>query len=121
MARGNQGIQSKNKREVGNRTGAPRERIRHAGVAQYGQAQGSHVTGAEGGGGDLNYHGVKAHTNMPGYPSELGNKVALNVGGGGPGTGRTIYKTGSQCQTGSGGGKAEAAPRFGDVMSKRNG
>jgi len=109
------GIASKNKREVGNRTGAPRERIRSTGVAQYGQAQGSHATES----GDTGYHGVKAHTNMPGYPSELGNKVALNVGGGGPGTGRTIYKSGSQCKTGDGGDRAEAAPRFGDVMSKR--
>ena len=114
-----QGIQSKNHVRVGNRTGGQRERIRHAGVAQYGQAQGNHVTGAEGGGGDLGYHGVKAHTGMPGYTSELGNKVALNVGGGGPGRGRTIYKTGSQCQTGSGGSSADQAPRFGDVMSRR--
>src|SRR5215469_6083453 len=89
------GIQSKNKREVGNRTGAPQERIRPTGVAQYGQAQGNHFT-EPGRDGRMNsgYGGVKAHTNMPGYQSELGNKVALNVGGGGPGTGRTIYKTG---------------------------
>jgi len=108
----------RNKREIGNRTGKQRERIRHAGVAQYGQAQGNHVTGAEGGGGDLGYHGVKAHTNMPGYTSELGNKVALNVGGGGPGTGRKVYATGSQCQTGSGGSAPSRAPRDNDVMER---
>jgi len=95
------GIRSRVNVSVGNKTGAPRERIRHAGVAQYGQAQGSHVTGAEGGGGDTNYHGVKDHTGKPGTPSELGNKVALNIGGGGPGTGRTIYASGSQCRTGA--------------------
>ena len=95
------GIKSRVNVRVGNKTGAPRERIRHAGVAQYGQAQGSHVTGTEGGGGDTNYHGVKAHTGKPGLQSELGNKVALNVGGGGPGTGRTIYASGSQCRTGA--------------------
>jgi hypothetical protein len=114
------GIASKNKVSVGNRTGAPRERIRPTGTAQYGQAQGNHFT-EQGRDGRMSsdYGGVKAHTNMPGYPSELGNKVALNVGGGGPGTGRTIYKSGSQCKTGDGGDRAEAAPRFGDVMSKR--
>jgi len=93
------GIQSRQKREVGNRTGAPRERIRPTGVAQYGQAQGDHVTEQ----GATGYGGVKAHTGKPGYQSELGNKVALNVGGGGPGTGRTTYPTGSQCKTGDGG------------------
>jgi hypothetical protein len=98
------GIASKQKREVGNRTGAPRERIRPTGVAQYGQAQGNHFT-EQGRDGRMSsdYGGVKAHTNMPGLQSQLGNKVALNVGGGGPGTGRTIYKTGSQCRTGDGG------------------
>src|SRR5215472_9856753 len=98
----NQGIQSKNKREVGNRTGAPRERIRPTGTAQYGQAQGNHFT-EQGRDGRMHsgYGGVKAHTGKPGYPSELGNKVALNVGGGGPGTGRRVYATGSQCQTGA--------------------
>src|SRR5262245_39162417 len=34
-----------------------------------------------------------------GFKSELGNKLAQNVGEGGPGKGRDIYNTGSQCQT----------------------
>jgi len=93
------GIKSRVNVSVGNKTGAPRERIRHAGVAQYGQAQGDHITEH----GSTGYGGVKAHTNKPGYQSELGNKVALNVGGGGAGTGRTIYRSGSQCRTGDGG------------------
>jgi len=59
----NQGIQSKNKREVGNRTGAPRERIRPTGTAQWGQAQGNHFT-EPGRDGRMSsgYGGVKAHT-----------------------------------------------------------
>jgi len=38
------GIRSRVNVSVGNKTGAPRERIRHAGVAQYGQAQGDHIS-----------------------------------------------------------------------------
>ena len=34
------------------------------------------------------------------FKSELGNSKALNVGKGGPRTGRTVHKTGSQCMTG---------------------
>jgi hypothetical protein len=61
MSKGNQGIQSKNKVRVGQRLGQPRERIRPTGTAQYGQAQGSHVTGVEGGGGDTNYRRQGSH------------------------------------------------------------
>jgi hypothetical protein len=89
------GIKSRQKVSVAQRLGQPRERIRPTGVAQYGQAQGSHVTGAEGGGGDLNYHGVKAHTGKPGLQSREGNMVAATTVCG-PGGSRTIYKTGVQ-------------------------
>jgi hypothetical protein len=37
----------------------------------------------------------------PGFPSQLGNALALNVGAGGPGTGRTVHHCGSQGQHGS--------------------
>jgi hypothetical protein len=79
------------------RTGAAREHIQKAGVAQLGQMQGNHATNK----GATNYKGVgligpKSPISVP-----LGNEVALNVGGGGPGTGRTIYKTGTQCMTGA--------------------
>jgi hypothetical protein len=74
------------------RPGAPRERVRHAGVAQIGQAQGNHVTEQ----GATAYVGVKSFGAGQGTPSELGNARALNVGKGGPGTGRTVYAAGSQ-------------------------
>jgi len=91
------GIKSRNVAEKGVRTGAPRERIRHSGVAQIGQRVGNHVTNQ----GATGYGGINPFGAGQGYPSELGNTVALNVGGGGPGTGRTIYKTGTQCMTGA--------------------
>ena len=100
------GIQSRQKVRVGQRLGAPRERVRPTGVAQYGQAQGSHVTGTEGGGGDTGYHGVKAHTGKPGLQSREGNMVAASTVCK-PGGSRTIYRSGSQCQTGDGGASLE--------------
>jgi hypothetical protein len=91
------GIASKQHVSKPVRTGAPRERVIVAGVAQLGQRQGNKAMGkAE----RLDYSGVPIFSGQ-GYPSKLGNSVALNVGGGGPGTGRTIYKTGTQCMTGA--------------------
>jgi hypothetical protein len=73
------------------RQGAPRERIRHAGVAQYGQAVGDHVTEQ----GATGYRGINPYTGKQGTLSELGNAVAertvCGVGGS-----RTIHKSGSQ-------------------------
>ena len=91
------GIASKQHVRKPVRTGAAREHIQKAGVAQLGQMQGNHATNK----GATNYKGVgligpKSPISVP-----LGNEVALNVGGGGPGTGRTIYKTGTQCMTGA--------------------
>src|SRR5262245_10088871 len=51
---------------------------------------------------------------MPQVP--LGNAVALNVGAGGPGTGRTIYKTGSQSQHGPAIGLTKPTGR--DILSQ---
>jgi len=49
----------------------------------------------------------------------FGNELAKNVGGGGPGTGRTIYKTGSQQMWGSPRqGEMNTAP---DVPATRTG
>ena len=65
-------------------------------VGQLGNKQGSHVTRGE----DSNYRGEIMHRGGT-LPTKFGNEVALNVRGGGPGTGRTIYSSGSQ--SGSGG------------------
>jgi hypothetical protein len=54
--------------------------------------QGSHVTRGE----ESSYRGEPLHNDRSFQPVKFGNEVALNVGKGGCGTGRTIYKTGSQ-------------------------
>src|SRR5262249_37484580 len=65
-------------------------------VGQLGQKQGSHITR----GRDSDYRGEPMHVGRSFNPVPFGNEVALNVGPGGCGTGRTIYKTGSQGMTG---------------------
>jgi hypothetical protein len=91
------GIASRQRKEVGIRQGQPRERVRHAGVAQIGQRVGNHFTNR----GASDYGGIKPFGAGQGYPSELGNKLALNVGTGGPGKGRTVHACGSQGMTGA--------------------
>jgi len=111
------GIKSRVNVSPGYRTGAPRERIRHAGVAQYGQAQGDHITEH----GSTGYGGVKAHTNKPGLQSDLGNRVAAATQCG-PGGSRRVMGSGSQGLHGEASGKVESAPRSGgDVMERRRG
>jgi hypothetical protein len=81
------------------KTGTGSRSARPAGVNMLGNMQGSHVTRGE----ESNYRGEPLHNDRSFQPTPFGNQVALNVGKGGPGTGRTIYKTGSQALTGSGG------------------
>jgi hypothetical protein len=75
-------------------TGAkPATKISPRGVSQFGESIGNHATD---GGGKVLRGGVEATRvgMMPaGGPGgvPLGNEVALNVGGGGPGTGRTLF------------------------------
>jgi hypothetical protein len=76
-----------------------------------GNMQGSHVTRGQ----ESNYRGEPLHDNRSFQPVPFGNEVALNVKGGGPGTGRTIYKTGSQDQYGSGGPEK---PSGRDILSE---
>jgi hypothetical protein len=61
-------------------------------TGQLGQKQGSHITRGQ----ESNYRGEPMHVGRSFQPVPFGNEVALNVGKGGCGTGRTIYKTGSQ-------------------------
>ena len=63
-----------------------------AGVAQIGASQGNHITSK----GATPYRGEPLHNERNFQPVKFGNEVALNVGPGGCGTGRTIYKTGTQ-------------------------
>src|SRR5262249_45295087 len=72
------------------KTGTGPRSARPAGVAQIGYAVGDHSTAH--GGGPTGYKGEKLHhDNRTFQPVEFGNKLATNVGRGGPGAGRTLY------------------------------
>jgi hypothetical protein len=89
------GIASNKNVAPGYRHGQPKKRTIPAGVAQLGQRQGNHFTR----GGPSGYGGVPVFGGQ-GYPSELGNKRAVETPCG-VGGGRTIYKTGTQGMTGT--------------------
>jgi len=97
------GIKSRVNVSVGQRLGSGSKAINHAGVAQIGQRQGNHFTEpGRDGRMQSRYGGVDMYSAGPGFNKvKYGNEVAKNVGGGGPGTGRTIYASGSQCRTGA--------------------
>jgi hypothetical protein len=96
--KGNQGISSKNVVHPKVRTGSGSRGVRESGAESIGKSYGSHITNKS----DTGYRGPKFHSDQVFHSGvKYGNEVALNVKGGGPGTGRTIYKTGSQCQTGT--------------------
>jgi hypothetical protein len=74
------------------KTGTGSRSARPAGVAQIGQSQGDHITNKS----DTGYRGEKLHNDRTFQPVPFGNQVALNVKGGGPGTGREVMASGSQ-------------------------
>ena len=74
------------------RVGAGSRSTNPGGVGQLGNMQGSHVTRGE----DSNYRGDPLHSGRSFNPVPFGNQVALNVGKGGPGTGRDVHASGSQ-------------------------
>jgi hypothetical protein len=77
------------------KTGTGPRSARPAGVAMFGTMQGSHST--VGGGSETSYRGERLHNDRTFQPVKFGNEVALNVGKGGPGTGRTLHgQSGSQ-------------------------
>jgi hypothetical protein len=77
------------------RTGSGSKSTRPAGVSQAGYAVGDHATNRP---GSTGYRGEKLHSPERNFqPVKFGNEVALNVGKGGCGTGRTLYgQAGSQ-------------------------
>jgi hypothetical protein len=78
------------------RNGMPARNQSPRGVSQIGSSMGNHAT--EGGGKTLK-GGVEQVQRgvIPGVGSvKLGNEVAKNVGGGGPGTGRVVMGCGTQ-------------------------
>src|SRR6516165_10841870 len=76
------------------KTGAGSRGTHPGGVAQLGQHTGDHTTNRPGSSG---YRGEPLHNNRSFQPVPFGNEVAVNVGKGGCGTGRTLYgQAGSQ-------------------------
>ena len=76
------------------KTGTGSRSTRPAGVAQIGYIVGDHTTNRPGSSG---YKGEKLHSPERNFnPVKFGNEVALNVGKGGPGTGREVMASGSQ-------------------------
>jgi hypothetical protein len=103
------GIQSRQVRQVGIRYGGPNRKVNPAGADQLGQHLGDHAGDTRGDTGKGNpasplYGGMA----LPG--AKLGNEVAKNVGAGGPGTGRTVYKTSTQGMHGSARGPERDVP-----------
>jgi hypothetical protein len=82
------------------RTGSGSKSTRPAGVSQIGYMVGDKATHER---GSTGYRGEKLHSPERNFnPTKFGNEVALNVKGGGPGAGRTLYgQSGSQGQHGS--------------------
>lgn len=89
------GVNSRVNKSVGVRNGASATGVRPAAVSQWGEALGNKAMGVSGKlkGAAEKYAGP-APISVP-----LGNQVALNVGKGGPGTGRTVMRSGSQTGT----------------------
>ena len=73
------------------RTGSGSHSTRPGYVSQLGNKVGSHVTNK----GDVGYRGEIMHDGRNFNPVKLGNEVALNVKGGGCGTGRILHHCGS--------------------------
>ena len=86
------GFGSRHHVETTVRTGTGSRSARPAGVAMLGQIQGDHVTNRD----STGYRGEKLHNDRTFQPVKFGNEVALNVGKGGPGTGRDVHASGSQ-------------------------
>jgi hypothetical protein len=95
MTKSNQGISSKNVIHPSVRTGSGSRGTHPGGVAQLGQHVGDKAT--HGNSKGSGYRGEPLHNDRSFQPVPFGNEVALNVKGGGPGTGRTLYgQSGSQ-------------------------
>jgi hypothetical protein len=87
------------------KTGSGSKSARPGGVGQLGNMQGTHTTNRR---TESSYRGEPLHNDRSFQPVKFGNEVALNVGKGGPGTGRTLYgQSGSQSCHGT---PAQGAP-----------
>jgi hypothetical protein len=104
------GIASKQHVETPVRTGTGSHNARPSGATQLGYPIGDHSTTS---GKSTGYRGEPLHgpASRNFQPVPFGNAVSLNVGKGGPGTGRDVHATGSQGLHGSGGAqKSQGRP-----------
>src|SRR5215467_16397057 len=106
---GGGGYGSRSHVEKSIKTGTGSRSTRPAGVAMFGTMQGNHVTTH--GGSATDYRGERLHNDKSFQPVKFGNEVALNVGKGGCGTGRTIYASGSQSGSAGHGSANPGSPR----------
>jgi hypothetical protein len=96
------GINSSVVKSVGIRKGSPSaDKISPAGISQLGIHPGDRLT-REGGHTGRSSATPIIEGQKP-APVAMGNAKALDVKGGGPGTGRTVLRSGTQMQYGSGG------------------
>ena len=96
---GGGGYHSRQHVEKSVRTGSGSKSTRPAGVAQIGYIVGDKATHER---GSTGYRGEKLHSPERNFqPVKFGNEVSLNVGKGGPGTGRDVHACGSQGVHGS--------------------
>ena len=107
------GIESRVVTERPVRTGSGSRSTRPAGVAQFGQIQGDHVTNRD----STGYRGERLHNDRNFQPVKFGNELATNVGKGGPGTGRDVHATGSQGVHGSA-APGNPQPQQGDILNQ---
>jgi hypothetical protein len=95
------GINSRVVKSVGIKPGAPTTNVvSPRGVSELGYASGDKLR-ATGGHTGQNVSAPLFERKAP--EQALGNQLVKNVGSGGPGTGRTVYRSSTQMQHGSGG------------------
>jgi hypothetical protein len=89
---GGGGYGSRQHTEQSVRTGTGSRGTRPGGAESIGKVYGDHITNKD----STGYRGPKFHDDKSFQPVKFGNEVALNVGKGGPGTGRDVHASGSQ-------------------------
>jgi len=78
------------------RTGVGARAINTRWVSDIGASKGNHINTAEGGGKTLTGIRAAPYKDASFRPVPLGNALVNNVGQGGPGKGREVFKSGSQ-------------------------
>jgi hypothetical protein len=96
MRKAGGGVNSRVNVSIPVRKGASATGVRPAAVSQWGSSLGDHSTDSP---KALRGAAEKYATATP-ISVPLGNEVALNVGGGGPGKGREVMRSGAQAQHG---------------------